>query len=161
MEQEIIERIEKRNGELYANLVPMTGKCDTLGGELLRAANRIAFRWLNDGDRAGVGYGRETVNPAVRFLSAVCDRERGLPIEFEKDVMIMQNFVDAYVCILNDETYTHLVYTLVGDTIEAIERGGLDKVPNEYGDMLDYAEECDTDDDLSDDSDDEDERWDN
>lgn len=35
--------------ELLAKLVPESGKCDTVGGELLRAISRIAHDWYNNG----------------------------------------------------------------------------------------------------------------
>ena len=53
---------------LFDELVPMSGKCDSLAGELVRALNRIVYRYFNDGDKIGVGYGKETCNPAARFL---------------------------------------------------------------------------------------------
>lgn len=59
----------ERNGKLFERHVPVEGAAATKGGEILRAMNRIAYRWLNDGDICGVGYGRETVNPAARWLS--------------------------------------------------------------------------------------------
>ncbi len=63
---------ESRLNKLFEELVPASGKADSLAGELVRAASRIAYRFFNDGDRIGLGYGRETCNPAARFL-----RERG------------------------------------------------------------------------------------
>jgi hypothetical protein len=54
--------------ELSNKLVPGCGKCDTLEGEIVRAANRISYRWLNDGDRPTIGYGAETAGPALYFL---------------------------------------------------------------------------------------------
>lgn len=53
--------------------VPASGKAKTMYGEIVRAINRIGYRYLNDGDHIGVGYGRETCNPAARFLTNVCD----------------------------------------------------------------------------------------
>lgn len=53
---------------LFDELVPSSGKCDSMAGELVRALNRIVYRYFNDGDKIGVGYGKETCNPAARFL---------------------------------------------------------------------------------------------
>lgn len=50
--------------------VPGMGNAPTLGGEMVRAMSRIGYRYLNDGDKLNDGYGRETVNPAARFLMA-------------------------------------------------------------------------------------------
>lgn len=35
---------------MYDRYVPECGKCDTLGGEILRAINRIIYKYYNDGD---------------------------------------------------------------------------------------------------------------
>ena len=34
----------------YDKYVPSCGKCDTLAGEIIRAINRLVYRWYNDGD---------------------------------------------------------------------------------------------------------------
>lgn len=62
------ENPEKRLDELFDQLVPPSGKADTVAGEIVRAACRIGYRSFNDGDHIGVGYGRETCNPAARYL---------------------------------------------------------------------------------------------
>ena len=59
---------EKRLDELFYELVPTIGKADSLAGELVRAICRIGYRYFNDGDHIGVGYGKETCNPSARFL---------------------------------------------------------------------------------------------
>ena len=53
---------------LFDVLVPSSGKCDSLAGELLRAANRIDYRWFNDGDRFFEDYGIETCGQPAYFL---------------------------------------------------------------------------------------------
>lgn len=42
--------IEQVNNVYFKALVPREGKCDTIEGELLRAINRIIYRYYNDGD---------------------------------------------------------------------------------------------------------------
>lgn len=64
---------EERLNELFEEHVPDRGRADTLGGEIVRAVCRIGYRNYNDGDHIGIGYGRETVSPAARFLAAKCD----------------------------------------------------------------------------------------
>ena len=61
---------EERINKLFKELVPETGKADSLAGELVRAMSRIGYRFYNDGDQLGIGYGKETCNPAARFLIA-------------------------------------------------------------------------------------------
>lgn len=53
---------------LFAELVPVSGKAATVAGEIIRAISRIGYRNYNDGDHVGVGYGKETCNPAARYL---------------------------------------------------------------------------------------------
>lgn len=60
--------LEKRNDALYSKLVPGMGKADTQEGEMLRAINRIIYRYYNDGDEYFRGYGTETAGPAHSFL---------------------------------------------------------------------------------------------
>lgn len=59
---------ETRINVLFEELVPASGKADSLAGELVRATCRIGYRYMNDGDHIGIGYGKETCNPAARFL---------------------------------------------------------------------------------------------
>ena len=65
------------NGDLYSwfdDYVDDNGnKSTTVGGELVRAANQILARFENDGDKIGIGYGKETVNPAARYILAICN----------------------------------------------------------------------------------------
>lgn len=59
---------EQKINALFSELVPVSGKADTVAGEIVRAVSRIAYRNYNDGDHIGVGYGKETCNPAARYL---------------------------------------------------------------------------------------------
>ena len=61
-------KLEKRNDVLYGKLVPNSGNSDTLEGEMLRAINKIIYRYYNDGDYYHEGYGVETAAPAHSFL---------------------------------------------------------------------------------------------
>ena len=63
------------DGDFYSwtkDYMPDNGKASTVGGEILRAANQIIHRYQNDGDRINVGEGKETVNPAARYLVDKC-----------------------------------------------------------------------------------------
>ena len=68
---------EERINALFEELVPASGKADSLAGELVRAVSRIGYRFFNDGDQLGIGYGKETCNPAGRFLIAKAPKEIG------------------------------------------------------------------------------------
>ena len=69
-QEELLQEKELTFDELFEKYVPSQGKADTVGGEIVRATNRIIYRYYNDGDMAGYGYGKETVNPACRYLLA-------------------------------------------------------------------------------------------
>lgn len=56
---------------LWNEYVPMSGTSETVGGEILRAMSRIIYRFYNDGDMVGIGYGNETCNSSDRYLDEV------------------------------------------------------------------------------------------
>lgn len=79
---------------LWDEYVPSYGKADTLGGEILRAVARIIYRFYNDGDMAGIGYGNETVNSSDRFLSRVIPNYKpldGIMFEDEYEKTMLEN----------------------------------------------------------------------
>ena len=55
-------------GKLWSKYVPSMGMANTVGGEILRAMSRIIYRYYNDGDMVGIGYGNQTVNSSDRYL---------------------------------------------------------------------------------------------
>ncbi len=63
-----MDMIRDKVDALFQKLVPPMGKADSLAGEMIRAACRIGYRFYNDGDQLGIGYGKETCNAAGRFL---------------------------------------------------------------------------------------------
>jgi hypothetical protein len=62
------KELEDRNEPLYDKLVPGNGDAETVEGEMLRAINRLIYRYYNDGDKYYEGYGTETAGPAHSFL---------------------------------------------------------------------------------------------
>lgn len=61
--------LQARIDVLTEKLVPEEGPADTLEGELIRAINKIGYRYYNDGDYWYREYGCETAGPAAAFLS--------------------------------------------------------------------------------------------
>ncbi len=110
---------ENRLDSLFEELVPASGKADSLAGELVRATSRIGFRFLNDGDQLGRGYGRETCNPAGRFILAKTPREIG-------------DLVAAMWYTEDENAYEAQLDTLVGKVAEYVETNpGLRNTPTE------------------------------
>lgn len=140
---------EEMNEVLFDELVPSMGKADTEGGEIMRAVNRIQYRYWNDGDIAGHGYGKQTVNPAVRFLDFVVDRLKSCT--FRTLVNKFQDYVDG--TYVSDSEYDEKVKELVKESIIYIAQKGLYDKSNER-DMFDYAiPEVDKEDDYEDEDD--------
>lgn len=140
---------EEMNEVLFDELVPSMGKSDTEGGEILRAVNRIQYRYWNDGDIAGQGYGKRTVNPAVRFLDLVVDRLKYS--NFRTLVNDFRDYVDG--TYVSDIEYDEKVKELVKEAIIYIAQKKLYEVSNGI-DMLDCAfPEFDKEDDYEDEDD--------
>lgn len=55
---------------LFSELVPSMGKADTVAGELVRATSRLRYRFYNDGDKPLSGYGNETCNGSLRYITS-------------------------------------------------------------------------------------------
>jgi len=90
MNKEVIDSYFESKFEKY---VPEMGAANTVGGEIVRAVNRIIYRWWNDGDIPGRGYGNETCNSSDRYL--------------ERVVPMYVNLRDEYV---SEDKYESLMY---------------------------------------------------
>lgn len=55
---------------LFNELVPKSGKANTVAGEIVRATMRIIYRYYNDGDYFMFGYGMETCNGSAEYIYA-------------------------------------------------------------------------------------------
>jgi hypothetical protein len=78
---------EKRISALFDKLVPDSGNAATVEGEIIRAINRIIYRWGNDGDLFWSGYGAETAGPAMEFLTDASD----IPLEIRTKFRAWEN----------------------------------------------------------------------
>ena len=124
--------LEKRNDVLYSVLVPGSGKTGTVEGEMLRAINRIVYRWWNDGDKFYEGYGAETAGPAHSFLvNSSNPLNNTLASIFDKAVTSSNQGDEVY------ERIVELALTKVLDYIESKD-GNYSKSGE---DMFDYESE--------------------
>lgn len=106
----------------------MSGKAETVAGEIVRAISRIGYRNYNDGDHIGVGYGRETCNPAARYLAKNAGEAAAADIS---------NIWGVY----NDDRYDTLLAALEADVLAYLEaHPELKSTPN-YEDMFDCRDE--------------------
>jgi len=132
---------EMRLEALFDELVPMSGKAESKAGEIVRAISRIGYRNWNDGDHVGVGYGKETCNPAARYLMENTNEE-------------IAALVTGLWGMVNDAAYDAILEVLNGKVADYVE--GNPALRNEpTKDMFDYriASE-DVDDSWEDDEDD-------
>lgn len=155
------EGITGRMNALFDELVPAEGRCDTLAGELVRACNRIGYRYYNDGDICGVGYGNITVNPAVRFIAYYGDSVSSriaLQIfsEFKGSGIVFASKEYENMC---DALYEAVIH-YIDNTPELRAKGNVldmleckDFLEDRWEDEWDYYEETDYDDDDDDDED--------
>lgn len=119
---------DRKLDALFNELVPRIGKADSLAGELVRATGRIGYRWFNDGDLIGVGYGKETCNCAARFLIVHGNKE-------------IQTLVTSLWGLNNYSAYGRILDHLVGEVVSFIENNpNLRSLPTE--DMFDYYDEA-------------------
>lgn len=114
-----MKKNEERINKLFEELVPISGKADSLAGELVRATARIGYRFFNDGDMVNQGYGKETCNPAARFLIAKGNQE-------------ISDLTVALWEIFSEDAYEKVLDTLEGAVADYIEQNpDLRKQPTE------------------------------
>ncbi len=127
--------LEKRNEPLYDELVPGQGASDYVEGEMMRAINRIIYRFYDDGDKFWEDYGTETAGPAHSYL---INSDR-IPQEIRSK---LESIFDEIVHVYEDEAYTAAVKKALGVVLDYVES----KEGNytEHGeDLFDYDAEYD------------------
>ena len=90
-EKELNERLSK-----YFNiLVPDSGKCNTVEREMIRAINKIIYRFFNDGDLYFQGYGCETAGPPHSYLVNISPLKTQLRLIFGEHVFEPSKYADT------------------------------------------------------------------
>ena len=123
---------ENKINELFEELVPCSGKADTVAGEIIRAICRIGYRNYNDGDHIGVGYGRETCNPAARYLMKFGDNK-------------IDDAIDAIWGVESDATYDAGLAELETAVLNYLEENPELKTTKNNEDMWEYRTDDDED----------------
>ena len=118
---------------IFSEFVPASGASDVVAGEIMRAIMRIAYRYYNDGDVAGDGYGKETVNPAVRYLNIQSKNDKS---KYRK---IVERFMDMVYDGFDggDDEYEYLISVLFTEGIKYIILNNLYEIGN-HDDMWDF-----------------------
>lgn len=111
--------LTEANTRLFNELVPSSGKCDTLQGECLRAASKISYDWYNN------GWGCNNWSGAVVFLlrngqvlaSQRTERERAAFVQALSDVRYYSHGERATI---SDERADELVTTIQAFVVQTI-----------------------------------------
>ena len=130
--------LEDRNEPLYDELVPVSGDAETLEGEMLRAINKIIYRYYNDGDKYYEGYGTETAGPAHSFL-----------INANHPLKAMMN--KLFREFVSDSEYKKMLNDILKAILDHIESKQGEYTKNTLGSMFDYESEYEDDDEDYDD----------
>ena len=120
---------------LFDEYVPGTGKSDNLGGEIIRAVNKIIYRWYNDGDVYFAGYGKETCGPAAKFLASLYDDDdheyleelSDLLVDFAEEVSSASSSASNYY---SPETFNDYIDKKYGDFLNNLTKLVVDVVIN-------------------------------
>ena len=133
------------------------GASEFAEGEMIRALNRLVYRWYNDGDKFFEGYGTETAGPAHSFLVNSDQINRGEQRKLEA-------LFDSVVGTYDDKTYEDMldkVADLVMSYVEGIPEDQYQELGREMFDFEpEYEEEdYDEEDDFYDEYDEEEEDY--
>ena len=134
--------LEARNEPLFDKLVPGQGTAETLEGEMLRAVNRLVYRYYNDGDKYNEGYGTETAGPAHSFLVNAVH-----PLRAKMDSIMGEEK-------LSDGEYERMLKMVLGLILDYIESKEGEYTKNTQGDIFDYPSEFENMEDYDDEEDD-------
>ena len=125
--------LEKRNNILFDKLVPGSGAAETVEGELMRAINRLVYRWYNDGDYFYKGYGAETAGPAHSFLV----NSNQIPFDLQSTLTSTFNkAIDA-----PEEGYERLIKFALEKVVDHVEATPEDEYTPLKQEMFDFESE--------------------
>jgi len=120
------EEQKKEWAAMEERLMPPSGKAETVAGEIIRAADRIHYRWWNDGDKINVGYGKETCNGTARYLEKISGSE--FPVE-------------VWNGSLGEDAYTEFTENLVAEMYAFIKaHPELETTPNTEDSRMDFID---------------------
>lgn len=102
---------------LSDTLVPGSGKCDTMQGELIRAASRIGYDWYNN------GWGCNNWSGSVVFLGRFADdfaqkRTDAEKAAFKKALKGVHDYSHGEPVDISDEKADELVTTVVAYVVQ-------------------------------------------
>jgi hypothetical protein len=96
-------------------LVPSSGPAETVAGEIVRALNRIEYRWFNSGDRYYEGYGFETLASPVQFIIETLDTEEVYELfEFFPEDIKENSYTESEMDDRYEKQLMKIIVTIMG-----------------------------------------------
>lgn len=134
---------DKMFEELTKRYVPFKGKASTVGGEMLRCINRIAYRYFNDGDTVARYYGgtRNLLKGANTFLM-----KKSLSLGFEYEDMSYLAEGNRYIEILFGNIKSLFNFVVENPAVFEMPNN-IDTTDDEYCPIEDYDDEWEDDED--------------
>lgn len=129
----------ERFKEITDKLVKPVGKSDTVGGELVRAVNRICGRYYVDGDVIGCGCGNESCNPAGRYILQYGNYQMKETLKVLWNGKIQNSSEEMW-----SDLYELLLSVLVDETVRYIDSGA-EELNKETPDMCSFSLSIDSD----------------
>ena len=136
-------QLEKRSDVLFNQLVPSSGAAETVEGELIRAINRLIYRFYNDGDYFYKGYGAETAGPAHSFLV------NSDQIPFDLQSTLTSTFNKAMGA--DEDGYERLIKFALEKILDHVEATPIDEYTPLKKEMFDFESEFEDEEDDYDD----------
>ena len=159
-------RLSAQADQLFEELVPPVGMCNTVQGELLRASSKIGYDWYNN------GWGCNNWSGAVRFLQEYTDT---MPVqgtsqqikEFYSALRQVYEYSHGEPVDIGDSTADRLVTTIheyvvtcvlanstmIENTVDMWDLQELDFLPEEDDDQYEYFDDDEEEDDFNEDED--------
>lgn len=102
LKESIDKNTETNLVTLFNKLVPASGKTGTEEGEIVRAINRLIYRFYNDGDFYNIGYGVETAAPAFLCLEHFANKNKIVELEDSLEKLSNYTSEDEYEKLLDE-----------------------------------------------------------
>lgn len=169
------EELDKYFDDLHEKYVPVYGQAELEIGEIVRAMCRIGYRWYNDGDYAGYGYGLETCGPFCAFLMqykelqdavySLMNVEPEYEKRYERVLITLENvvhdFIESHPDIFTNKNTTNSLECDIKETLIRLYRDEDDETyyERDHWGEPDEDENYDDDDEEDDEDDCDDEDW--
>lgn len=135
--------------KLFDLYVPGEGMADTVVGECIRAINRVAYRYYNDGDLVGYGYGVETASSSLGYVVAQIPEVRFIAqrmIDFTDDCDEYKNQLDLLIEKTIETLFTKRINYFDLQNDDDSRDDWSDVLFDNYSERLHYPEEDEYDD---------------